>query len=208
MFVFPAKVIIIFFLCAFSCTGKSGQKRENMIVNLKIENRNWDPDRPDKNVGWCAEACIQMALSFYGHEISQKKINRAGTPRHSDLYMDDIDEALKGLSITYISWNEKKQKDLEEFIEWIKSMLNSGYPVLCGVKIYPDEKPRWFLDHFVLVVGYNKKGFLINTNIKGQKLISYKQLSSFSNGFSFRNKHNRYYARAITGIEILAPSMK
>lgn len=170
-----------------------------MIVNLKINDKKWDPNRPDKSVGWCAEACIQMAAAHYGLVLSQKEINKAGSPRHSDLYMDDIDEALNNLSIECFSWS-KKNTSIDEFIAWIKYMLDLSYPVLCGVKMYPDENPRWFLDHFVLVVGYSKKGLLINTNIKGQKLISYKQLMSFNSSFSFKNKHNRYFARAITGL--------
>ncbi len=178
-----------------------------MIVNLNIADRDWDPKRPDKSVGWCAETSIQMALAYYGIDISQKSINRAGSPSHSDLYMDEIDVALDELSVKYISW-KGKDKELDDFLIWIRSMLDSHYPVLCGVKIYPDEKPKWFLDHFVLIVGYNKKGLLVNTNMKGQKLISYKQLTSFNHGFSFKNRKNRYFARAITGLKVQTPIFK
>lgn len=201
-------ILFILSIASFlNCAEKWGFQKDTMIVNLNITDRDWDPKRPDKSVGWCAETSIQMALAFYGIEISQKSINKAGSPSHPDLYMDEIDVALDELSVKYISW-KGKDKDLEDFLIWIKSMLDSHYPVLCGVKIYPDEKPRWFLDHFVLIVGYSKKGFLVNTNMKGQKLISYKQLTSINHGFSFKNRKNRYFARAITGLKVQVPIFK
>jgi ABC-type bacteriocin/lantibiotic exporter with double-glycine peptidase domain len=200
-------LIILSTVSFLNCAEKWRFQRDTMIVNLNIANRDWDPKRPDKSVGWCAETCIQMALSYYGVEISQKSINKAGSPSHPDLYMDEIDVALNELSIKYLPW-KSKDKELDDFIMWIKKMLDSHYPVLCGVKIYPDEKPGWFLDHFVLIVGYSKKGFLVNTNMKGQKLISFKQLSSLHHGFSFRNRKNRYFARAITGLKKPVPTFK
>ncbi len=208
MIILNSILLVILSLAPFlNCTGKSGLQMDTMIVNLNIPNRDWDPQRPNKSVGWCAETCIQMALAYYGVEISQKSINRAGSPSHPDLYMDEIDVALKELSLKYVSW-KGKDKDLDDFIIWIRTMLDSNYPVLAGVKIYPDEKPDWFLDHFVLIVGYSKKGFLVNTNMYGQKLISYKQLSSFHHGFSFRNRQNCYFARAITGLKNPVPVFK
>lgn len=195
-------------ICLFlGCTERQVLKKDTMIINLNIANRNWDPARPDKSVGWCAEASIQMALSYYGRKLSQSSINKAGSPEHSDLYMDDIDIALKQLSIKYLPW-DSNNRYLDDFLIWIKSMLDSHYPVICGVKIYPDEKPKWFLDHFVLIVGYSKKGLLVNTNINGQKLISYKQLTSLKNGFSFKNRHNRYFGRAITGNKDAVPTFR
>jgi len=192
------KLMFVFFLLFIFCTMQQ-QNMYSMKVDLGIPDRGWDSTRPDKSVGWCAEACIQMALEYYGVKISQKEINDAGKPAHSDLYMDDIDEALNNLFVNYKSWNYSN-RDLDEFIDWIKEMLNNRYPVICGVKIYPDEKPRWFLDHFVLIVGYSNTGFLINTNMYGQKEISFKRLTSRINGFSFNNKRHRYFARAITGL--------
>jgi ABC-type bacteriocin/lantibiotic exporter with double-glycine peptidase domain len=171
----------------------------NLEVNLLIPDQKWDPTRPNKDIGWCAEACIQMALNYYGVSYSQKQINKAGNPNHPDLYMSDIDTVFKRLHINYIAWKDS-DKQIDEFIKWIKTMLDSKYPVICGVKIYPDENPRWYLDHFVLIAGYGKNGLLINTNISGQKFISYKKLISYSKGFSFENKYHQYYGRAITGI--------
>jgi hypothetical protein len=175
-------------------------KAKMTSIDLNIPDQNWDSTRPNKNVGWCAEVCIQMAMAYYGCLVSQKCINKAGKPQHSDLYMDDIDIALNQLSVKYIPW-KSSDKDLQDFTLWIKSMLNSRYPVLCGVKIYPDEHPHWFLDHFVLIVGYNDIGFLVNTNMYGQKRISYQKITSGKKGISFKNRQQIYFARAITGID-------
>lgn len=169
-------------------------------IYLNIPDREWDNTRPDRRVGWCAEACIQMAMAFYGHHISQSEINKAGKPEHSDLYMDDIDPALNQLSVRYITWNPSNS-NIKMLVSWIKEMLDLRYPVLCGVKTYPDKHPRWFLDHFVLIVGYNDKGFIVNTNMYGQKEISFRRITSSKSGFSFKNKYNKYFARAITGVD-------
>jgi ABC-type bacteriocin/lantibiotic exporter with double-glycine peptidase domain len=176
-------------------------------IDLNIPDREWDSTRPNKSVGWCAEACIQMAMEYYGYSISQKEINRVGKPKHSDLYMDDIDVALDQLSVKSISWKSSNE-NIQDFIEWIKSMVNLKYPVICGIKIYPDEHPRWFLDHFVLIVGYDDKGFLVNTNMYGQKRISYRKITATKKGFSFKNKYQKYFARAITGVDIVNATVK
>jgi hypothetical protein len=170
-------------------------------VYLQIPDRSWSMDRPDKSVGWCGETGIQMAMLYYGKYASQESINQAGRPDHPELYSYNIDIALKTLSISHITWNPSTG-DIVEFIAWIKAQLHQGHPILCGVKIYPDEHPDWSLDHFVLVVGYDERGLIINTNVDmhGQQLISYEQLSSGQEGYSFQNKFNRFFARAITGI--------
>jgi hypothetical protein len=169
-------------------------------IDLNIPDRKWDPTRPNKNVGWCAEVCIQMAMAYYGFAVSQKCINKAGMPKHSDLYMDDIIVALKQLHVKYISWR-LSDNNLHKYISWIKDMLSLRYPVICGVKIYPDENPQWFLDHFVLIVGYDETGFLVNTNMYGQKRISYRKITSGGNNISFKNKQHTYFAIAIIGVE-------
>src|ERR1035441_1772190 len=133
-------------------------------VNLGIPDRQWDPKRPDPSVGWCAETCIQMAIGYYGQEVSQKQINQAGAPRHPDLYVYDIDNALNALGVSFICFDEPNS-DLSAFIVWIQDNLRCGHLVICGCKLYPDEHPDWNLDHFVLVVGCNAEGLLLNTQL-------------------------------------------
>lgn len=170
-------------------------------VNLGIPDRQWDPKRPDPSVGWCAETCIQMAIGYYGQEVSQKQINQAGAPRHPDLYVYDIDNALNALGVSFICFDESNS-DLSAFIVWIQHNLRCGRPVICGCKLYPDEHPDWNLDHFVLVVGCNAEGLLLNTQLDmgGQLLVPYGRLASNRSRYSFKNRRERFFGRAITGL--------
>jgi hypothetical protein len=182
------------------CLGEgAGTDRE---VKLDIPDCRWDPNRADKSVGWCAEACIQMAMGYYGRYVPQRVINRAGNPDHPDLYVYDIDDSLNALGVLYTAW-DASNRDISAFISWIKEQLLLGYPVLCGVKIYPTDHPHWTLDHFVLAVGFNADGLILNTQLDmdGQCLVSYEQLSSVHAGYSFKNSKNIYFARAITGLK-------
>ena len=166
-------------------------------VDLGIPDRAWDPGHDD--VGWCGETCIQMAAGHYGREIPQAEINRAaGSP--PDVTEDDLDAALSNLGIPYASWNDSNS-DVDAFIAWIKSWLERGCPVICGTKIYPDENPAWYVDHFVLAVGFNAAGLILNTQLDcdGQILVSYAELASMEADYAFQNRHGRFFGRAITG---------
>mgnify|MGYP001765156160 CR=1 FL=1 len=175
--------------------GDSGSGAD--AVNLGIPDRAWDPGHDD--VGWCGETCIQMALGYYGREISQAAINQAaGSP--SDITEDDLDVALRALGVPYEAW-DGSNRDVNAFIEWIKSQLARGRPVICGTKIYPDEHPDWYVDHFVLAVGYDAAGLILNTQLDcdGQVHAAYAALASTSAGYAFQNRQQRYFGRAILG---------
>ncbi|HOW72195.1 MAG TPA: C39 family peptidase [Phycisphaerae bacterium] len=168
-------------------------------VDLGIPDRGWDPDRPDRTVGWCGETCIQMAMGFYGKEVSQVAINKAGRPAHPDLYENDIEKALESLSVAYVAW-DRSNHDANACVAWIVEKLRRGYPLICGVKIYPDENPTWLVDHFVLAVGFSSQGLLVNTNTDGQERVPFAQLVSRHDGLSLRNHRDEYYIWAITGL--------
>ena len=170
-------------------------------VNLHIPDVAWDPKKADLNAGWCGEASIQMALSYYGKQVAQDVIHRAGKPSHSDLQDDDLEVALRALGAVFSPY-EGESKDSKKFVEWIQEQLRSGYPVICGCKIYPTEKPEWDVDHFVLISGYNSKGLLMNTQLDcdGQVLVKYTELKSTKEGYSFINPRNVYWGVAVTGV--------
>ena len=170
-------------------------------VNLHIPDVAWDPKKADLNAGWCGEASIQMAISYYGKQVAQDVIHRAGKPSNSDLQDDDLEVALKALGAVFSRY-EGESKDSKQFVEWIEKQLRSGYPVICGCKIYPTEKSEWDVDHFVLVSGYNSKGLLMNTQLDcdGQVLVKHTELSSTKEGYSFINPRNVYWGVAVTGV--------
>jgi len=170
-------------------------------VNLYIPDVAWDPKKADLEAGWCGEASIQMALSYYGKKVDQDVIHRAGKPTHSDLQDDDLEVALQALGAVFTRY-EGEAKDSKEFVGWIQEKLRSNYPVICGCKIYPTDQPNWDVDHFVLVSGYNSKGLLMNTQLDcdGQVLVKYKELSSTKEGYSFINPRKIYWGVAVTGV--------
>lgn len=165
---------------------------------LDIPARNQAPERPDE--GWCAETAIQESMLHFGAYAPQRAINRAGKPRHPDLYWDDVPVALRELGIDYSRWDGDGGQ--EAFTAWVRDELAAGHPVITGVKIYPTDHPRWGLDHIVLIVGIDEHGGMaINTTWGYRKRRSRAQLESKRNGISLANRYDRQFAYALTGFE-------
>lgn len=169
-------------------------------VDLGIADRYWDPGHDD--VGWCGETCIQMALGYYGSDVEQADINEAaGSP--TDIgEASEMDAALTAFNAIVVKWTDNDY-DVSGLIEWIKDELRAGYPVICGVKIYPDEHPDWYVDHFVLAVGFDDEGLLMNTQLDcdGQIIVSYDDLTSTNDdAYSFVNDDHLLFARSVRGV--------
>jgi hypothetical protein len=126
---------------------------------LAIPARNQSSEAPP--AGWCGETAIQEALLHLGVFMSQASINEAGHPAHPDLYATEIPGALRALGVTFTPY--AGGRGYEGFRVWTIKALESGHPVLAGVKLVPSEHPSWGLDHFVLAVGHGKRGLLVNT---------------------------------------------
>ena len=184
-------------LCAVSVLGCTGElaAAPSASVRLNIPARANAPGHP--NEGWCGETAIQEALLHYGAFVPQRLINKAGKPTTPDLYARDIPVALRALGLRYRWWNNRG--DVDTFIRWIQRQLRGGKPVLVGVKINPTEHPEWSLDHFVLVVGFDRTSLLLNTTWGRRERRSYADLKSTRKGFSFRNRFPRYYGLVIDG---------
>jgi len=193
-----AMTILSLAACSTSSAGGTG----TAVVDLGIKDSAWDPTRPDLGVGWCGETSIQQAMAYHGKEVSQHEINKAGNPKHADLYAQDIDTALGNLGVSYLAF-DSASGTVEDFLDWVREQLDLGRPVFCGLKIYPDQHPDWALDHFVLAVGYKSGTLLLNTqtDCSGQVWVSDEQLTSYDAGYSFENKHHLYFGRSITGVE-------
>ena len=52
------------------------------------------------------------------------------------------------------------------------------------------------------IVGFDEQGLRLNTQLDmdGQQIISYSQLSSMNDGYSFENSQSHYFARGITRV--------
>lgn len=178
-----------------SVVRKGKGKAEKCLLN--IPDRKHAPDRP-KGVGWCGESAIQAALLFHGAYVPQKAINRAGKPTHADLYSNEIPAALRNLGMNIQIWPGATVK-MPLFIQWLRGRIAAGTPVLAGVKIYPTDHPRWGLDHFVLAVGFNNGGIILNTTWQRQETLTLKQLQSTKKGLAFKNRYDSYYGISIRG---------
>lgn len=180
-------------------TGNPANGQPAGKVNLGIADRAWDPSAPAE--GWCGETCIQEALAYYGRELSQRAINQAAGGGRPDIIETTMDRALDTLGVNYTTWDDSNS-DETQFVAWIQDALRQGHPVICGMKIYPDETPEWYVDHFVLAVGFDQTGLLLNTQLDcdGQVTVSYGQLASQHDGYAFQSRYHRYFGRIITGL--------
>lgn len=168
---------------------------DDAMVLLPVPARSHAPERPP--AGWCAETAIQEALLYYGAFMPQRAINRAGKPKHPDLYWSDIPRAMKRIGLSYRRWSGKNRQRV--FLDWVENQIDAGHPVIAGVKIHPTEHPQWGLDHIVLIVGYDDSALFINTTWGYRERTTHAQLASKEKGLSFNNRYGRYYAYAIDG---------
>jgi hypothetical protein len=168
----------------------------DQTIRLEITDTGQERRRPES--GWCGEAAIQMALSYYGAYASQQAINRAGKPEHADLYAHEIPRAMRKLGLEYVAW---KGDGLEPYLAWIRGQLADARPVLVGVKIYPTAHPEWALDHFMLAVGCTGETLTYNTTWGRQETKTLAGLSVQEKGLSFANRFDTYYGYAITGLK-------
>jgi hypothetical protein len=175
-------------------------KAGGKAISLEIADTGQEPRRPAS--GWCGEAAIQMALSYYGAYASQQAINRAGKPEHPDLYSNEIPRAMRNVGLEFSAW---KVDGLEAFSKWIRSQLAEGHPVLLGVKIYPTAHPEWALDHFVLAVGCSEDALTLNTTWGRAETRPFARLSAEATGLSFANRYGTYFGYAITGLKTDPP---
>ncbi len=151
--------------------------------------------------GWCGEASIQMAMSYFGAYASQKAINRAGKPAHPDLYEDEMPAAMTNVGLETRPW---QGKGLREYLAWVRAELAAGHPVVVGMKVNPTGHPEWYVDHFVLAVGCTPESLTLNTTWMRRETRSDAQLCSQEKGLSIANPHNIYFGCAATGMDLIA----
>ena len=181
------KLFLLFFILPIY----SFDTKENdfILKNLSPPKQYWEV-----NGGSCGEACVFSITEYLEQNISQKKINQLATKQNRGMYSNELIEVLKKLNIKFknISFNSSKRT---QFIDKIINKLNSGNPIILGVKIYPDENPKWVCDHFILLVGYNKttNELIYNSNDNRERILIKKILNK-ENGYSLVHKSNYIFA--------------
>jgi len=187
------------FLLSLLCSATNlAQIPDDYQVLLNLPDRNQAPDKPPE--GWCGEASIQMVALYYGAFLPQRLINALPNPVHPDLYNNDLPVALAKIGLEFSSFQNTQTTTVQDYVEWIKTQLDSGYPTILGCKIHPTTHPDWYLDHFIVAVGYTHEGLIYNTTWGYQEERSYEILSSIEvEGISFANTYNRYFGLATKG---------
>ena len=185
---------------------RSGQQSGQYLL-IDIPDRPHAAEAPPE--GWCGENTIQQALLHHGGYVSQRAINRAGEPRHPDLYWGDLPKAMRAVGLTFETWSgssrvSDRPQRYDDFVAWLESHLRQGHPLITGVKLHPTQHPRWGLDHIVLVVGSERDagghlGLDINTTWRSRVRRTRAELTS-RQGMSLHNRHGTFHAFAVTGL--------
>ncbi|MGF1911393.1 hypothetical protein L4C38_18370 [Vibrio kasasachensis] len=172
---------------------------------MNIPNLNWDTYTAGvERVGWCGEVSIQMIALHYGYYHSQKTINQLGKPKHLDLYSDEIESVMKLLGFDYSFYINERGQDVGDYIRWVKHNLANRIPVFSGVKRNPSGNPNWYLDHFVVLTGYDKWNIFYNSNNRnhGEVVVEESLFLSSSKPYNLKNSSNFYFGIAVDGINL------
>lgn len=145
--------------------------------------------------GSCGEACIWSISQFFKINISQKEINAIVNPPNRGIHSGEILKILKKLEIPFTNISSTVSSPSLFLKEKIIKSIQAGNPVLLGVKIYPDENPKWVCDHFILIVGFNSetKELIFNSNEERNRITQSKLLNK-KDGYSILHKSKYIYA--------------
>ncbi|MGC9007433.1 MAG: C39 family peptidase [Sulfurihydrogenibium sp.] len=113
---------------------------------------------------FCGPASLSSVMTYFGDKVDQDEIA-------SFVY----NPKLKGALITDLQ-NFAKERGFETIlkssnIEEIKSFIDQKKPVIALIDLgfWVISKP-----HYVVIVGYNQYGFLLNTGYKEKEFMSYR----------------------------------
>lgn len=114
---------------------------------------------------FCGPASLSSVFGFYGLNISQEEIGKY-------VYSDK----LKGALITDLE-NFAKERGFKTIlkrssIEEIKHFIDLNQPViaLMDLGFWVISKP-----HYIVIFGYNEKGFIAHTGYEPEKIIEYRE---------------------------------
>ena len=114
---------------------------------------------------FCGPAALSSVFRYYGLEISQEEIGKkVYTPKLKGALISDLENFARSKGFKTISGQGNINK--------IKSFIDQGIPVIVLVDLgfWIISKP-----HYLVVVGYNKKGFTAHTGYEKNKLIPYEE---------------------------------
>ena len=157
--------------------------------------------------GSCGEACLWTILRSKGRDLAQIGINIiGGAPgrglrsyelhRVSRYYDIEVEDRMYGSWLKFLFkyfrildfTTDKADRSRKILYEKIIPAVQSGHPVLLGVKRYPDKIKWWDVDHFILAVGYNEEtDELVFNDFTERKRIKVEKLLDMEPGYSLLN---------------------
>lgn len=126
----------------------------------------WSP--PEWASGYCGSMSLQTVGLYYGNWITQDaaRATNGGTAVENSLLLggDRSSEghALRVLKFRYTSWDDERARRPQSgaFVEWARSALDAGDPVIFGV--YERGLDDADYDHIVPMVGYDEDALFFN----------------------------------------------
>lgn len=184
--------LISFAIYLISFSLLSFEKKEGDVILEKFNPPDTYWEIPE---GSCGEACIWSISQFFKINISQKEINAIVNPPNRGIHSGEILKILKKLKIPFTNISSTVSDPSLFLKEKIIKNIQAGNPVLLGVKIYPDENPKWVCDHFILIVGFNSetKELIFNSNEERDRITQSKLLNK-KDGYSILHKSKYIYA--------------
>ena len=114
---------------------------------------------------FCGPAALSSVFRYYGLEISQDEVGKkVYIPKLKGALISDLENFAKSKGFKTVSGQGDANK--------IKSFIDQGIPVIVLVDLgfWIISKP-----HYLVIVGYNEKGFIVHTGYEKNKLIPYKE---------------------------------
>lgn len=186
----PNTIKILLFIIPNLLFGFEKKEGDFIVKEFEPPNEYWEVEG-----GSCGEAVLETVFKKYNLNYSQKKINLlAGNPKRG-IYSNEVLSLLVKLKIPHKNISTRTTKT-EIFIkEKLIEVLKNNHSIFFGVKIYPDEYPKWAVDHFILLVGYNEKtNELIYNSFNERKRIKISKLLNSKEGYSLVHRSNYIYA--------------
>ena len=104
----------------------------------------------------CGAKSLQSALAYYGIEVREDYVMKFAHTCKTGTPITGIEKTIKKYGLKY----ESREMTVEE----IKSSIDKEIPVIVVLQAWAKRKVNWKKDwkdgHYVVVIGYNSKGFI------------------------------------------------
>lgn len=150
-------VMIFSFIFFISCTSikiDPNDPNAHLIQNVKMVYQ---------GKMQCAAACLTMILSYYGLDVSMNNIDSEIRPGSGGV-------SCPKLVMYSSSLNFKTDWFITTDVKQIKDFISRDIPLIARVHC----EPKLNICHYVVLVGYTDKGFIVNDPLKGRRFKNYQ----------------------------------